>query len=106
MARETSDLTELEVFIFELEFRVKLQQDILNAFEARGLGQSEPADLLERLQGSFRHAHVARELLIQRAEISVGPAELIEIHQAVPIQPILQEGPLPDKARHVTNIQL
>ena len=68
MTREISDLTETEVFIFELEFRISLQQDIINAFEARGLGQAEPMKQLAQLQGSLRHAHVARELLVQRSK--------------------------------------
>lgn len=98
MTRDTSDLTEVEVFIFELEFRISLQQDIINAFGARGLGQTEPIELLAQLRGSLKRANLARELLVHRAAISAKPAELIEVHPSVPIQPKLVEGPLLDMA--------
>ena len=96
MTREISDLTEVEVLIFELEFRISLQQVIIDAFEARGLGQ-EPLELLAQLQGSLRHARVARELLVQRVAAGDKP-DLMEVHHPATIQPMLGEGLLPDTA--------
>jgi hypothetical protein len=103
MTRETSDLIKVEVLIFELEFRISVQQDIINAFASRGLGQAEPIGLLGQLQNSLRHAHVARDLLVQRTVVSSKPVELVDVSYPVSIQPKLVEGLLPDTAHHVSN---
>lgn len=103
MTRTTSDLTKVEVFIFELEFRISLQQEIINAFGARGLRQAEPIELLAQLRASLKNAHLAREQLLQRAAVNTQPAELIEVHHSVSIQPKLAEEPLLDTAQRALN---
>jgi hypothetical protein len=106
MTRETSDLIKVKVLIFELEFRIAVQQDIINAFASRGLGQAEPIVLLAQLQNSLRHAHVARDLLVQRTVVSSKPVELVEVSDQASIQPKLVEGLLPDAAHYVSSNSL